>query len=362
MPILQDGELLLYGFVGDSFWEEGFTSRDVIDALAEVGRDADLTVRINSGGGYAYEGIAIYNALANHKGKVTVQVDAVALSAASVIAMAGEEIRMLSGSLMMIHDAAVITIGNADDHEVSRQMLDKMSAQIASIYADQSGKAADAIRASMKAETWMTAEEAVAEGFATEAVDTSARAVAAFDYRAFAHAPKKLVALAKSKDWSLEKAAAARAAGAAHQPGQQENPMPDPTPPAALTAEQLTAQNEMIAAAVAADRKRRADILALPEAKGREALAESLIDTPLSVEQIKSSLAAAPAPQAAADTSEEEENGEDDAAAAKAYETQRAAAAGLAKPTDKGGTKTEKVVNRVLGNYRALTGKAQKTA
>ena len=214
MPVLRDGELFLYGFVGDSFWDEGFTAREVIDALAAVGHDADITVRINSAGGYVQEGIAIYNALAMHKGKVTVQVDSVALSSASLIAMAGDDRIMLAGSLMMIHDAASITIGNADDHEVSRSMLDKMSSQFAAIYSSTTGKPADDIRTAMKAETWMTSDEAVEAGYATEAQDTKAKAVAAFDFRAFAHAPKELVAMAKKKNWSLETESQARAAAA----------------------------------------------------------------------------------------------------------------------------------------------------
>jgi hypothetical protein len=76
MTILVDGELVLYGFVGEDFWDEGFTATQVIDALAMLGRDADITVRINSGGGYTDDGIAIYNALQAHRGEVAVVVEA----------------------------------------------------------------------------------------------------------------------------------------------------------------------------------------------------------------------------------------------------------------------------------------------
>ena len=91
MSVLLNGEIVLYGFVGENFWGDGFTARDVLDALADHGRDNDVTVRINSGGGYVDDGIAIFNALKAHKGKVTVIVDSMAASSASVIAMAGEE-------------------------------------------------------------------------------------------------------------------------------------------------------------------------------------------------------------------------------------------------------------------------------
>ena len=94
MSVLVDGELVLYGFVGDSFWGDGFTASEVIDALAELGRDADVTVRLNSGGGYTDDGIAIFNTLTAHRGKVEIVVDAMAASAASVIAMAGDTVTM----------------------------------------------------------------------------------------------------------------------------------------------------------------------------------------------------------------------------------------------------------------------------
>lgn len=72
MAVLVNGELVLYGFVGDNYWDMGFTAREVIEALAEVGREADITVRLNSGGGYTDDGVSIFNALKTHKGKVTV--------------------------------------------------------------------------------------------------------------------------------------------------------------------------------------------------------------------------------------------------------------------------------------------------
>lgn len=203
MPVLQDGELILYGFVGDNFWDDGFTASDVMAALAEVGRETDITVRINSGGGYVDDGIAIYNALAAHKGKVRVEVDAMAASAASLIAMAGDTIVMRTGSMMMIHDPARITWGTAEDHARSVDILDKQAAMMAGIYADRSGNDADKAREAMKAETWMTAEEAVEAGYADEAEGAKTKAYAAFDYRIYANAPSSLKALASRRKWDL---------------------------------------------------------------------------------------------------------------------------------------------------------------
>ena len=140
MAILVDGEMILYGFVGESFWGDGFTSRDVLDALAEHGRDNPITVRINSGGGYVDDGVAIYNALSAHKGKVTVIVDALAASSASVIAMAGEERIMRKGAMLMIHDPSGVVWGTAEDMAKAVRMLEKHAENLAGIYADVTGE------------------------------------------------------------------------------------------------------------------------------------------------------------------------------------------------------------------------------
>ena len=259
--ILVDGELVLYGFVGDDLWGEGFTARQVMDALVEVGRDADITVRINSGGGYTDDGIAIYNALYAHRGTVSVVVDAIAASSASVIAMAGDTITMRAGALMMIHDPARVTWGDAGDHEKSLEQLNKLGAQMADIYAERTGEDADDIRDEMKDELWMTGEEAVERGFATDTEGAKAKSVAAFDYRVYAHAPKPLVAKAKQKKWSA--AALARNAASAAQPEDHEEettdmaskpkaadttpaPTPQPAPPQAASEADIYARIEAI--------------------------------------------------------------------------------------------------------------------
>jgi ATP-dependent protease ClpP protease subunit len=187
-----NGEVLLYGDVGDPWgWGDGFTPGDVAKCLALHG-SGDVTVRINSGGGIAWDGTAIYSLLRAHAGKVTVVIDGIAASAASAIAMAGDAIEMRGGALMMIHDASAITWGTAADHEKSRDMLDKLSGQYARIYSDRSGRSEDEVRAMMLEETWLTAEEAVANGLATAVLSDAAQASAAFDYRIYAHAPAAL--------------------------------------------------------------------------------------------------------------------------------------------------------------------------
>lgn len=190
-----DGEILLYGDVGDPWgWGDGFTATDVAQALALHG-DADITARLNSGGGLAFEGMAIYSLFRAHAHsgrKVNIVIDGIAASAASLLAMAGDTIEMRAGAMMMIHDAAGVTWGTAEDHEKSRAMLDKLSAQYARVYSARSARPEAEIRELMLAETWFTAEEAVAKGLATAVLAEAALATASFDYRVYAHAPDGL--------------------------------------------------------------------------------------------------------------------------------------------------------------------------
>jgi ATP-dependent protease ClpP protease subunit len=194
--LLVGGELVLYGDVGDMWGDgSGFTGREVIEALAEHGK-APIAVRLNSGGGYAREGVAIYNALKVH-GEVTIYVDAMAASAASVIAMAGSKIVMRDGALMMIHDPSGVTVGTAKDHQETASSLDKLGGIIAGIYSDRTGIDAAEIRTMMLAETWLDADEAVEIGFATEREDTKAVATAPFDFTLYSKTPHSLLQTAQ---------------------------------------------------------------------------------------------------------------------------------------------------------------------
>lgn len=220
------GEILLYGDVGDPWgWGDGFTPADVAQALSLHG-DADITARLNSGGGVAFDGMAIYSLFRAHAlggGKVKIIIDGVAASAASLIAMAGDAIEMRAGAMMMIHDATGITWGTAEDHEKSRAMLDKLSAQYARVYSARAGKPEAEIRDLMLAETWFTAAEAVATGLATGVLGEAALAAAAYDYRVYAHAPDGLPRRVKPS----------QPAAAAAQPKEPNMPVrPDPADPA----------------------------------------------------------------------------------------------------------------------------------
>ena len=151
--------------VRDSGWLGGVSDRDVRGWLAEAG-GRDLTVRINSPGGDAFGGVSIHNALRDHSGAVSVVVSGVAASAASVIAMAGDSVTMQPGSMMMIHRAQAIAFGTADEVDSAAQLLRKMDASMSSIYAGRALADEQEIGELMAATHWMTAAEAVAQGFA----------------------------------------------------------------------------------------------------------------------------------------------------------------------------------------------------
>lgn len=159
-------ELWLYGVVGGYWW--GFNDKSVADQLRGLNVD-HITVRLNSPGGDAIQGIAIGNLLRNHKATVTVVVDGLAASAASIIAVAANEVVMSPGAQFMIHDPWFWTVGNAKELRQDADFLDKQGLNMAGVYAREAGGTVDTWRAVMTAEpdgTWYSDEEAVTAGLA----------------------------------------------------------------------------------------------------------------------------------------------------------------------------------------------------
>ena len=151
----------------DEIGWEGTTAKDFAAELRALDAD-NITLRLNSPGGDAWDGIAIYNALKDHPASVHVVVDGLAASAASFIAQSGDRITMNRGAQMMIHDAAGLAIGNARDMRDMAEVLDRVSDSIAGIYADRSGRPIAEFRTAMSRDTWYTAQEAVDAGLADE--------------------------------------------------------------------------------------------------------------------------------------------------------------------------------------------------
>lgn len=144
---------------------------EFIKALDGLGSVDSLTIRISSIGGDAFQGVSMFNAIRRKQAKVTVRVEAIAASAASVIAMAGDEIVMEPGSSMMIHQASSWAEGTAADMRAAMDMLATTDANMADIYAARSGLGSPADwLAAMAQTTWFSGEQAVAAGLATEAV------------------------------------------------------------------------------------------------------------------------------------------------------------------------------------------------
>jgi ATP-dependent protease ClpP protease subunit len=167
-------ELLIYGSIGGGFWSEGITAAGVAELLAQVG-PKPIHVRINSGGGDVFQGTAIYSLLAQHSGIVTVTVDGLAASAASVIMLAGDTVRVPKHAFGMIHDAMTYTYGNGGTLRQTADLLDKVSGTIAEMYADKAGEDAEHWRAKMTENgedgTWYTGQELVDAGLADEILD-----------------------------------------------------------------------------------------------------------------------------------------------------------------------------------------------
>lgn len=187
----RSAQIHLYGAIG-GYWG-GIDAQELVPAIRDLDVDT-LNVFINSPGGDVYDGIAIRNALRQHSARIVVTIDGLAASAASFIACAGDEVVMGENAEIMIHEAWSIALGNAEDMRTAAADLDRISDNIASMYAAKAGGDADAWRALMKAETWYSADEAVAAGLADRldsdtADDTDASNL--FDLSMYAHAGRK---------------------------------------------------------------------------------------------------------------------------------------------------------------------------
>jgi ATP-dependent protease ClpP protease subunit len=156
-----DTPVYVYDEIG--YW--GVSAADFVNAIQSI-KTASISLHLNTPGGDAFDGITIMNALRDHSASVNVIVDGLAASAGTIIAMAGDTITMNPGSQMMIHEAAALQIGNAADMRQCADLLDKMSNNIADLYAARAGGIAEDWRTAMQAETWYTAQEAVDAGLA----------------------------------------------------------------------------------------------------------------------------------------------------------------------------------------------------
>lgn len=162
-----EATLYLYGPIDSWGGMWGISAAEVAQALTVLpSGTTDLTVRINSPGGEVFEAVAIMNLLRDHNARITARVDGIAASAASFLATSADELIMGGNTELMIHDAWGLAIGNAADMRQYADMLDKVSNDIASVYADKAGNDTEHWREYMLKESWFSAEEAVTLGLA----------------------------------------------------------------------------------------------------------------------------------------------------------------------------------------------------
>jgi ATP-dependent protease ClpP protease subunit len=195
--------LYLYDVLGIDFFG-GIPARQVVDDLAALGPVESLDVRINSPGGDVFEGSAIYNALARFPAKVTVHIDGLAASAASLVAMAGDRTLIAENAMVMVHRPWTGVVGDAEEFRRQADTLEKAWSAMLTTYARRTGRRAATIAQRVTdagGEWWMTAEEAAAEGFA-DSVEKPEKQAQVFGLHRFKKVPAKFAASA-AKDEPL---------------------------------------------------------------------------------------------------------------------------------------------------------------
>jgi len=195
-------ELILYGDISSypSWWADDITPQQFNEDLSALGDVSEITVRINSGGGDLFAATAIFTRLKSHKATITVIIDGWACSAATVIAMAGDVIKIPAAGAFMIHDPTLTLWGRFEAADFDKFKNELITAKncIINAYAMKTGKTKDEISALMTAETWYTGEEVVEAGFCdkvlfSENVENKKFAIAA-DVSRYKNAPKNLFA------------------------------------------------------------------------------------------------------------------------------------------------------------------------
>lgn len=218
----ESGDIFIYGDIESyKFVDEDTTATSFKNDLDSLGDISDINLYINSPGGNVFEGLAIHNMLKRHKAKVTVNIDALAASISSVIAMAGDVIRMPSNSMMMIHNALAGILGNAEELRKMADDLERITNSTKETYLQKAnGKLdEDKLTELMDAETWLSAREAVEYGLADEILEEN-QMVASIDNELFSkykNVPKQLEEKEETAMTAKEKAERERIAEEASQ-------------------------------------------------------------------------------------------------------------------------------------------------
>ncbi|AUX72482.1 head maturation protease, ClpP-related [Erwinia pyrifoliae] len=160
-----ENSISVFDVIGADWYDEGVTASRIAAALRSIGGE-DVTVNINSPGGDMFEGLAIYNLLREYEGKVTVKVLGLAASAASIIAMAGDEVQIGRAAFLMIHNCWTFAMGNRHEMAKIAAELEPFDRAMNDIYGARTGLDAATIETMMNAETYIGGSESVEKGFA----------------------------------------------------------------------------------------------------------------------------------------------------------------------------------------------------
>jgi len=187
----KSAEILIYEEIGAG-WLGGISAKQFADDVKTLKKVSNINVRINSEGGSVFDGHAIYNTLRNHPAHITVDIDGLAASIASIIAMAGDEIRMAENGFMMIHDPWMVAAGTADELRGQADVMDKVQEKLVNTYVNRTGGNPEDIAAWMADETWMNAEEALERGF-IDSINEETRMAAVVHKDRYKHTPENLI-------------------------------------------------------------------------------------------------------------------------------------------------------------------------
>jgi ATP-dependent Clp protease, protease subunit len=186
----EEATVYLYDVI-DEYW--GVSAGQFVKDLMSI-KAQTIHLRVNSPGGDVFSGRAMATAIKAHPSKVIAHIDGLAASAASYVALSADEVEIAQGAFVMIHRAWGLTMGNAEDHLDMGALLEKIDEELVADYVRETGNTAEAVRVWLDAETWFTAEEAVATGFADRIATAEAKAQARWNLAAFDRPPSAALA------------------------------------------------------------------------------------------------------------------------------------------------------------------------
>lgn len=272
-------DIFIYDEIG--YW--GVTAKQFVANLKALGDVSHINLHINSPGGDVFDGIAIFNALKHHGAAITVYIDGLAASMASVIAMVGNPVIMPENTMLMIHKPWGFAGGDATDMRDYADLLDKVESVLIPAYMAKTGKAHEEIAAMLEDETWLTGEECVALGFADQVVPS---------LQAMACIHSKRIEEFEKMPNSIRNAVTPPRNSTQRDP---QNPAQPATPPATPAAPAPVATDEnAIRAQVIAEQKERVtginNLFAMFGGKHQELLSTCVADPECSVDQAKDQL------------------------------------------------------------------------